>query len=111
MDNFKKNPAINSLDLKTRLANITETIFEKFSPEFTQTFTDTEKALFNIGNTTFKSIEQLGNITTLFSTVQDSLFDNFGIDPPESDNAVTDPNEEWNENLGVLTLVVGIISS
>ncbi|APA11344.1 hypothetical protein sscle_07g061140 [Sclerotinia sclerotiorum 1980 UF-70] len=105
VDNFKKNPAINSLDLKTRLANITETIFEKFSPEFTQTFTDTEKALFNIGNTTFKSIEQLGNITTLFSTVQDSLFDNFGIDPPESDNAVTDPNEEWNENLGVLTLV------
>ncbi|CAD6443795.1 2a9b570c-7041-41a4-adcf-290909a1c915 [Sclerotinia trifoliorum] len=105
VDDFKKNPAIDSLDLKTRLTNITEKIFEKFSPEFTQTFTDTEKALFNIGNATFKSIEQLGNITTLFSTVQDSLFDNFGIDPPESDNAVTDPNEEWNENLGVLALV------
>ncbi|KAF5877186.1 uncharacterized protein Bfra_001549ia [Botrytis fragariae] len=59
VDQFKKIPAVDSLDLKTRLANVT----------------------------------------------QDSLFDNFGIDPPESDNAVTDPNEEWNENIGVLALV------
>lgn len=78
----------------------------KFPPEFTQTFQDTQKALFNIGNTTFGSREQFGNITTLFSSIQDSLFDNFGIDPPESDGVVTDPNEEWNENLGVLALVV-----
>ncbi|ESZ94266.1 hypothetical protein SBOR_5334 [Sclerotinia borealis F-4128] len=105
VDQFKISPAVNSLDLKTRLANVTETIFNKFPPEFTQTFSDTQKALFNIGNTTFKSTEQLGNITTLFSTVQDSLFDNFGIDPPESDAAITDPNEEWNENVGVLALV------
>ncbi|TGO43791.1 hypothetical protein BOTNAR_1247g00010 [Botryotinia narcissicola] len=105
VDQFKKIPAIDSLDLKTRLANVTLVIFHKFPPEFTQTFTDTQRALFNIGNTTLGSTEQLGNITTLFSTVQDSLFDNFGIDPPESDNAVTDPNEEWNENIGVLALV------
>ncbi|KAF7900058.1 hypothetical protein EAF00_004394 [Botryotinia globosa] len=105
VDQFKKIPAVDSLDLKTRLANVTLIIFQKFPPEFTQTFTDTQRALFNIGNTTLGSTEQLGNITTLFSTVQDSLFDNFGIDPPESDNAVTDPNEEWNENIGVLALV------
>lgn len=106
MNEFKEVPATDSLDLKKRLAQVTRTIFKKFPPQFTQTISDTQMALWNIGNTTFKSTEQLGNMTTLFSTVQDSLFDNFGIDPPESEIPITDPNEEWNENLEVLALVV-----
>ncbi|KAA8568908.1 hypothetical protein EYC84_007885 [Monilinia fructicola] len=105
MNEFKEVPATDSLDLKKRLAQVTRTIFKKFPPQFTQTISDTQMALWNIGNTTFKSTEQLGNMTTLFSTVQDSLFDNFGIDPPESEIPITDPNEEWNENLEVLALV------
>ncbi|KAB8296737.1 hypothetical protein EYC80_002157 [Monilinia laxa] len=105
INEFKVVPATDSLDLKKRLAQVTRTIFKKFPPRFTQTISDTQLALWNIGNTTFKSSEQLGNMTTLFSTVQDSLFDNFGIDPPESEIPITDPNEEWNENLEVLALV------
>ncbi|KAI9640181.1 hypothetical protein NHQ30_011418 [Ciborinia camelliae] len=100
-------PASTSLDLQTQLTNITTQVFLKFRPKFTQTYANTQMALMNIGNTTFKSMEQVGNVTTLFSTVQDSLFDNFGIDPPLGDEMEgmgegfgVDPNEEWTENLG-----------
>ncbi|QSZ36968.1 hypothetical protein DSL72_009060 [Monilinia vaccinii-corymbosi] len=105
INQFNRAPATNSLDLETRLAKVTQTIFDKFPPAYTHTISTTQKALSSIGSAAFNSTEQLGNVTTLFSAVQDSLFDNFGIDPPESKIAVTDPNEEWNENIQVLALV------
>lgn len=93
--------------LSLLLGNVTNDVFNEFTPEFTHTFSDAQKQLDNIGNATFNSTEQLNDISTLFSVIQDSLFDNFGIDPPETNTTSgTDPNEEWSKNMDAFMLVV-----
>ena len=88
------------------LSNVTTEVFAKFSPVFTRTLKDSQKAIYGIGNSTFNSTEQLKEITTLFAVIQDSIFDNFGIEPPEVENTDPDPNEEWSKNQDAFMLIV-----
>ncbi|PVH70065.1 hypothetical protein DL98DRAFT_554181 [Cadophora sp. DSE1049] len=87
------------------LSNVTNEVFAKFNPVFTRTLKDSQKAIYGIGNSTFNSTEQLKEITTLFAVIQDSIFDNFGIEPPEVENSDPDPNEEWSKNQDAFMLI------
>ncbi|PBP26014.1 hypothetical protein BUE80_DR003085 [Diplocarpon rosae] len=87
------------------LSNVTNEVFKKYNPVFTRTLRDSEKAMYAIGNSTFNSVEQLKEITTLFAVIQDSIFDGFGIEPPEVENTDPDPNEEWSKNADAFKLI------
>ena len=78
-----------------------------FNPKCTHTIDEAQKAIYSIGNSTFNSTDQLRQISTLFAVVQDSIFADFGIEPPEVQmSAGQDPNDEWNKNMGAFMLVV-----
>ncbi|OWP04586.1 hypothetical protein B2J93_4865 [Marssonina coronariae] len=87
------------------LSNVTTEVFEKYNPVFPRSLKDSEKALYAIGNSTFRSIEQLKEISTLFAVIQDSIFDGFGIEPPEIEHTDPDPNEEWSKNADAFKLI------
>jgi hypothetical protein len=70
------------------------------------TITDSQNAIYNIDNSTFNSTEQLSDISTLFRIIQDSIFNNFDIEPPETSNVtLPDPREEWSKNMDAFMLV------
>jgi hypothetical protein len=78
-----------------------------FNPKFTHTIDEAQKSIYAIGNSTFNSTDQLRQISTLFAVIQDSIFSDFGIEPPEVQmSAGQDPNDEWNKNMGAFMLVV-----
>ncbi|KAL2061563.1 hypothetical protein VTL71DRAFT_6940 [Oculimacula yallundae] len=87
------------------LSNVTDEIFTKFKPVFTHTLRRTTETLSLIGSSAFNSTEQLKEMVTLFATIQDSIFDNFGIEPPEVENSDPDPNEEWTKNEAAFKLI------
>lgn len=95
-----------SLELSQLFSNVTNQVFTEFNPTFTSSITDAQDAIYKIGNSTFNSTEQLQDISTLFAVVQNSLFSNFEIEPPESTAMVDDPNDEWSKNEHIFTLVV-----
>jgi hypothetical protein len=99
----------SSSELAALFSNVTYEVFTKFNPEFTHTIYDAQKAIYGIGNATFNSTEQLRQVTTLFAVIQDSLFDNFGIEAPKSATDMTagvDPNDEWKKNMDAFVLIV-----
>jgi hypothetical protein len=99
----------NSTELSALFSNVTNVVFTKFNPKFTRTIDDAQKAIHGIGNTTFNSTAQLKEVTTLFAVIQDSLFDNFGIEAPKSvmdTAAAIDPNDEWRKNMDAFVLIV-----
>lgn len=101
----------SSAEVASLLSNVTNEVFTLFNPKFTRTLDDAQKAIYEIGNLTFNSTEQLRQVTTLFAVIQDSLFDNFDIEAPkvEMSNSTTmtiDPNEEWSKNMDAFMLIV-----
>lgn len=100
----------NSTELSGLMSNVTNQVFNEFNPKFTHTINDAQVAIYNIGNATFNSTEQLADISTLFRIIQDSIFNNFDIEPPEVENTILkDPNEEWGKNMDAFMLVVSSI--
>jgi hypothetical protein len=75
-----------------------------------QTYKKTQTQFYKIFNSTFDSTEQINDIAMLFSVIQGSLFDNFGIEQLETSTATTDPNDEWNKNMDAFMLVVCLSS-
>jgi hypothetical protein len=101
--------------LSQLFSNVTNEVFDKFNPQYTHTIEQAQKAIYGIGNATFNSTQQRDQVSTLFAVIQDSLFDNFGIDPPEADMSAMaavdlDPNEEWTKNMGAFMLVVSFLA-
>ncbi|XMA16151.1 hypothetical protein WAI453_008942 [Rhynchosporium graminicola] len=95
----------DSLQFAGLLSNVTDGIYAKFSPVSTHTLKETNKAILFIGNAEFNSSEQLQEMGTLFAVIQDSIFDNFGIEPPAIENINPDPNEEFNKNQASFRLI------
>lgn len=105
----------SSAELAELLAGVTNQVFDQFSPASRSTAGEAQAAIFAVGNATLNSTDQLRQVSTLFAVVQDSLFDNFGIDPPPpaippGTAGEVDPNEEWSKNMGAFMLVVGLPS-
>lgn len=91
------------------LVNVTDGIYERFPPTFTQILRETQNAIDGIGNSTFNSTEQRQQLTALFSTIQDSIFDNFNIEPPEAPTEMSDnPINEWNRHIDAFKLIVSV---
>ncbi|KAL3420975.1 hypothetical protein PVAG01_07420 [Phlyctema vagabunda] len=96
----------NSPELAELLAEITAGVFAKFPPRFSHTPAHAQKEISSISESTFNSTGQRSEISTLYSIIQDSLFDNFGIDPPISEDAMMEnPDEQWNKNMEAFMLV------
>lgn len=103
----------SSAVLSYLFSNVTNMVFEMYNPKFMHTIDDAQKAIYAIGNTTFNSTEQLRQITTLFTVIQDSLFDSFDTEAPKPMMMnstmmidVSDPNEEWSKNMDAFMLIV-----
>lgn len=103
----------SSSELSMLFSNVTSEVFNAFNPEFTRTYLEAQKAIYGIGNATFNSTEQLREITTLFAVIQDSLFENFGIEAPKTEMEMTemiDPNDEWMKNMDAFVLIVSVLA-
>ncbi|CAG8983789.1 hypothetical protein HYALB_00006754 [Hymenoscyphus albidus] len=91
-----------SVGLSTVIVETTIKIYEHFPPIYTSTISETQDAIYKIGNATFGSAEQTDGLKTLFATVQDSIFNSFNIEPPApagSEMTIVDPKEEWERHL------------
>ena len=100
-----------SVELSSLLSNVTNKVLNEFNPKFAHTISDAQDEIEAISNATFNSTEQLNNISTLFRIIQDSIFNNFNIEPPKTDEVVLkDPNEEWSRNMDAFILVVEHLS-
>ncbi|KAJ5052123.1 uncharacterized protein L3040_001882 [Drepanopeziza brunnea f. sp. 'multigermtubi'] len=101
-ESFKGNTSTAFAEL---LSNTTNEVFERFPPVFTRTLMESSKAITAIGSSTFNSPQQREEVTTLFAVIQDSIFDNFKIEPPEVKNTDPDPNTEWAKNADAFKLI------
>jgi hypothetical protein len=108
---FMSSSSPQSPEFAFMFSNITDRVFTKFKPKLEYTAANAQKAIYAIGNATFNSTEQLQEINALFSVVQDSLFDNFGIKLPKKDIKSIpsiDSNDNKRHNMDAFVLVVSI---
>lgn len=96
----------SSVQFAQLLSNTTNAVFSELKPVFTRTLVDADETLKAIENLPMYSAEQTSQVRTLFAVIQDSVFDNFGIEPPEVKNVELDPNEEWAKNHDAFKLIV-----
>ncbi|CZR62602.1 uncharacterized protein PAC_12499 [Phialocephala subalpina] len=102
--------------LSSILGNTTNQVFNSFPPNEPHTIDQAQSALSLIGNAAFNTTSQLNAIGTLFAVISDSLFDNFGIDPPSPEGTgaglmemmpgeMDDPNAVFSRNQDAFRLV------
>ncbi|KAF8861148.1 hypothetical protein BDZ45DRAFT_648053 [Acephala macrosclerotiorum] len=105
--------------LSSLFGNTTNQVFNAFPPNEPHTLDQAQSALNMIGNATFNTTSQLNAIGTLFAVISDSLFDNFGIDPPSpkgmgaglmematmTSGEMEDPNAVFSRNQDAFRLV------
>jgi hypothetical protein len=97
----------SSIALSQLFSNVKNDVFTMFNSKFTHTIGEAQRSIYTIGNSTFNSTDQLRQTSTLFAVIQDSIFSDFGIEPPEVQmTANQDLNDEWNKNMSVFMLVV-----
>ncbi|KAI9054768.1 hypothetical protein LZ554_001917 [Drepanopeziza brunnea f. sp. 'monogermtubi'] len=101
-ESFKGNTSTEYAELLSKTTNV---VFDKFQPVFTRTLMESNKAITAIGSSAFNSPQQRQEVTTLFAVIQDSIFDNFDIEPPEVKNTDPDPNTEWAKNADAFKLI------
>jgi len=101
-----------SAALATLYTEIVTPLFEGFSKEIkTEGLNEGGRIIAEIGNATFGSEAQLEATNKLFALVQLSLFENFGIEPPEKEGRETmDPTMQIENNRKAFKLIVGISS-
>ena len=104
------DPNASVAALQNSLNETVYMVFEAYPPTYTKTYVDADADIASIGDLTLSANETATNIDHLYLTVQNSLFETYGIKTPKSKYSVTDSFDTYNSNMNVFTLVVRLPS-
>lgn len=106
---WRDDPNTDFTDLQNSLNETVTAIFDDFPPTYTQTWIDVDDYLVVVGDMSTTDEETVTAVDNLFLTVQNSLFDTYGIKTPKSKEdaySVSDPLTSSNKAEDVFKLVV-----
>ncbi|KAG4436442.1 hypothetical protein IFR05_008076 [Cadophora sp. M221] len=105
---WRDDPNTDFTDLQNSLNETVTAIFDDFPPTYTQTWIDVDNYLVVVGDMSTTDEETVAAVDNLFLTVQNSLFDTYGIKTPKSKEdaySVSDPLTSSNKAEDVFKLV------
>lgn len=101
---------IMGIDVLQKSVNYTAYgFFNDYPPTSPETYLSVDSDIAKLGNASFTEQDTLAVVDHLYLTVQNSLFQSYGIKTPKVKYSVTDSYDTYNRNLQVFALVVSCL--
>lgn len=107
-DRLAADPNASLKTLQTSINTTVYNLFATYPPTNKEIYLDADADIKSIGNASISANETLTKIDHLFLTVQNSLFETYGIKTPKAKYSVTDSFDTYDRNMDVFALVVSL---
>lgn len=94
--------------LQTSINDTVYNVFAAYPPTYMETYTNADADILSIGNASISANDTLTLIDHLYLTVQNSVFETYGIKTPKAAYSVTNSFDTFNANMNVFSLVVSL---